>query len=73
MSQSRTIEITVNGEARSWSGDSVLELLRDCQLDIGRPGFAVALNAAVLPRAKWADTALADGDRIEIVGMYKGG
>ena len=73
MSRERTIDITVNGEARRWSGDSILELLEDCEVDIGRPGFAVALNAAVLPRAKWADTALADGDRIEIVGMYKGG
>ena len=73
MSQRRAIEITVNGQARCWSGGSVRALLEDCQLDIGRPGFAVALNAAVLPRAKWAGTALSDGDRIEIVGMYKGG
>lgn len=36
-------------------------------------GVAVERNRAVVPRAAWSSTALADGDRLEIVGFVGGG
>jgi sulfur carrier protein len=38
-----------------------------------RTGIAVALNDAVVPRSRWPDTPLADGDRIEVVTATQGG
>ena len=73
MTAGANLSITVNGEARDWSGGPVSDLLAQSRVDTSGGGFAVALNGAVLPRARWADTPLSDGDRVEIVGMYKGG
>lgn len=67
------LSITVNGEQRDWPGGAVSALLAECQASSPGGGFAVALNGAVLPRAKWSETLISDGDRVEIVGMYKGG
>jgi sulfur carrier protein len=36
-------------------------------------GVAAALNETVVPRARWSDTALAEGDRIEILTAVQGG
>jgi len=68
-----TLSISVNGEAREWSGGPVSALLAESRVDTSGGGFAVALNGAVVPRGKWAETPLSDGDRVEIVGMFKGG
>ncbi|MDJ0611447.1 MAG: sulfur carrier protein ThiS [Kiloniellales bacterium] len=65
--------ITVNGETRTLRAATVLELLRDERLETERAGLAVARNGAVVPRRAWPDTALADGDRIEIVKPFSGG
>ncbi|HVA59975.1 MAG TPA: sulfur carrier protein ThiS [Mycobacteriales bacterium] len=42
---------------------------------LGAPaaGTAVALNGEVLPRAAWAATALAAGDRVEVLTAVQGG
>jgi sulfur carrier protein len=37
------------------------------------PGFAVAINAVVIPRSTYATTQLHDGDQIEIVAPFEGG
>ena len=60
------IEVTVNGER--WqvaAGSTVGDLLAD----LGRHPRTVAVehNGAILPRARYAETALAAGDRLEIV------
>ena len=36
-------------------------------------GVAVAVNDAVVPRSAWADTRLADGDRVEVLTAVQGG
>ncbi len=36
-------------------------------------GVAVAVNGTVVPRSQWAATALAPGDRVEIVTAAAGG
>lgn len=41
--------------------------------DGGGLGIAVARNAAVVPRSRWGDTAVAEGDSLEILGATQGG
>ena len=36
-------------------------------------GVAVAVNDAVVPRSAWESTALADGDRVEMLTAVQGG
>jgi thiamine biosynthesis protein ThiS len=67
-----TIEIAVNGEPRTVAaGHTVLDLLTD----LGRHPLAVAIerNGDLLPRARYAETKLEAGDRLEIVGFVQGG
>ena len=67
------IQIVVNGEVRLVpDGSSVSDLL--VLLGIGdRSRLAVERNREVVPRARQADTRLADGDRLEIVTFVGGG
>lgn len=38
-----------------------------------RPPFAVAVNTEFVPRTRYAETALHDGDRVEIISPVTGG
>ena len=67
------MSVTVNGEAEAAVGASVLDLLLAKGIDPAARGTAVALNDAVLPRARWPDQRLAEGDRVEIVRPFQGG
>ena len=42
-------------------------------LELGGKRVAVELNGTVVPRTRYADTAVTDGDRLEIVGAVGGG
>jgi sulfur carrier protein len=66
------MQIQVNGESREVpEGLDVAGLLGHLQLDAGR--VAVERNLEILPRAVWKETALAAGDRFEIVHFVGGG
>lgn len=66
------IRITVNGDTRAVpTGTTVGELL--IELGLGGRRVAVERNQAVVPRAAHAATALADGDRLELVTFVGGG
>ena len=67
------MRICVNGERLDWDGETVSDLLRRQGVDPARKGYAVAVNGEVLARDDWPVCRLAEGDRVEIVGMYKGG
>lgn len=67
-----TIEIIVNGDARQVSqGARVTDLV--IQLELAPERLAIELNLSILPRAKWAETELRSGDRLEIVHFVGGG
>ena len=67
------IEIVVNGEARLVpEGASLADLLGLLGL-ADRSRLAVERNRQVVPRAQLAATALAAGDRVEIVTFVGGG
>jgi sulfur carrier protein len=64
--------IVVNGEERSAkAGESVADLLVALGLENGR--VAIERNLKILPRAEWATTEIAAGDRYEIVQFVGGG
>lgn len=64
--------ITVNGVSEPFSpGATVETLLKGRGLDPLR--VAVERNGAIVPRASFAQAALADGDQIEIVHFVGGG
>lgn len=42
-------------------------------LDLGGKRIAVELNGAIVPRTRYADTPVQDGDQLEIVGAVGGG
>jgi sulfur carrier protein len=70
---SRTIEIKVNGEATPVAALTLAELLASRSVPAKGRGIAVALNETVVPRAKWPETRLEPGDRVEIVRPIVGG
>ena len=65
------MKLTVNGEARELAARTIDEVVRALGLE-GRP-IAVERNQAVVPKAKYRDTELRDGDRLEIVQFVGGG
>lgn len=66
------MELLINGESRRFpSSLTVAELV--VALDHGGKRIAVERNGEIVPRGLHAETALADGDRVEIVVAVGGG
>jgi sulfur carrier protein len=65
------MRVTVNGEPREIHSARVDALLGE--LEYEGTHFAIALNYDVLPRSRWAQTALQAGDEIEIITPRQGG
>ena len=63
--------LIVNGERVETKATRVDALLAD--LDYEGTHLAVAVNYDVVPRARWADTALSDNDSVEILTPRQGG
>ena len=68
-----TASVEVNGRAEQVAADTVAALLAEKGLDSGGRGIAVALNGAVVPRGRWAQTPVRAGDAVEIVQAKQGG
>ncbi len=66
------MNLTVNGELRRFQ---VLASVTDLVAALGLDGRKVAVerNLEIVPRSAYGRTALADGDRIEIVHFIGGG
>ncbi|MFN8422039.1 MAG: sulfur carrier protein ThiS [Anaerolineae bacterium] len=66
--------VHVNGApAALQPGATLLAVLACAGADPARPGIAVAVNDRVVPRAAWAATQLAPGDRVEVLQAVAGG
>ncbi|HVV41981.1 MAG TPA: sulfur carrier protein ThiS [Nitrobacter sp.] len=65
------MQVIVNGERREIAAQTLDALL--AELDYEGTHFAIAVNFDVLPRNRWADTALKSGDEIEIITPRQGG
>jgi thiamine biosynthesis protein ThiS len=72
MSVAKGITIQVNGESREApAGTTVAGLLVQLNLKAGR--VAVERNLHILPKTKWEETQVVEGDRFEIVQFVGGG
>ena len=66
------MELVINGESRKFPSPlSVAELV--AALNHAGKRIAVERNGDIVPRGRHAETALTDGDRIEIVVAVGGG
>ncbi|MEW2450002.1 sulfur carrier protein ThiS [Streptomyces parvulus] len=66
------MNISVNGEPREVAPGTALDAVVGT-LTAAPSGVAAALNETVVPRARWSATALADGDRVEVLTAVQGG
>ena len=65
------MRVTVNGEQREINASRISALLSE--LDYEGTHFAIALNYDVLPKSRWAETPINNGDEIEIITPRQGG
>jgi len=69
------MDLVVNGQARSFPDLAAGTTLQDLFAALGlKPDrIAVEHNGAIISRPAWPSTAVADGDRFEIVHFVGGG
>ncbi len=65
------MRIEVNGETRQIEAGTILDLVQT--LGLNPKKVAVERNLEIVPRSLHGETALADGDRVEIVQLVGGG
>jgi sulfur carrier protein len=66
------MQITVNGEVRALPAAQTLGQLVDA-LELAGRRIAVERNGEIVPRSRYADTMLDDGDELLIVHAIGGG
>ncbi|MBJ6638332.1 MULTISPECIES: sulfur carrier protein ThiS [unclassified Streptomyces] len=66
------MRVSVNGESREIAPGTALDALVRT-LTAAPSGVAAAVNETVVPRTRWAATALLDGDRVEVLTAVQGG
>ncbi len=68
------MKVMVNGEQRdAVAGTTLVDIVSEIRGDPRAKGVAVALNGEVVPRAEWQNSAVSDGDRVEILSAVQGG
>ena len=63
--------VKINGEQLNIAGKTLAEYLADTAYDPRR--IAVERNGEIVPKARYGDTVLQDGDSIEVVNFVGGG
>jgi sulfur carrier protein len=67
------MNVTVNGSDRETpDGSTVDDMVREMSPATVR-GLAVAVNGEVVPRHRWPETPLQEGDSVEILTAVQGG
>ncbi len=63
--------LRINGEEKSAAGQTVADYLSSAGFNLAR--VVVELNEEIVPKSKYAETVLRDGDQVEIVCFMGGG
>ena len=66
------IRVTVNGAPREYAAPTTYADLVD-ELSLAGKRLAIEVNGEILPRSRFPEARLADGDRIEVVVAVGGG
>jgi sulfur carrier protein len=69
---SQVIQLSINGQPRQLGASALLSELLE-SLELAGKRVAVEKNGEIVPRSRYAQTTLADGDRLEIVVAVGGG
>jgi sulfur carrier protein len=69
---SAPIRVTVNGAPREFSASLTCSQFVD-QLALAGKRLAIEVNGEIVPRSRFAESRLCDGDRIEVVVAVGGG
>jgi sulfur carrier protein len=67
------MQIIINGKTRSFDAISLSVANLVTTLELEGKRLAIECNGEIIPRSQFADTQLADGDKLEIVGAVGGG
>ncbi|HZK75961.1 MAG TPA: sulfur carrier protein ThiS [Candidatus Kapabacteria bacterium] len=67
------IRLIIGGEPQELKACLVDDLLIPLSLPEDGRGIAIAINDSVVPKSRWREHALKEGDRIEIVRATQGG
>lgn len=65
------MELIINGEKRGVAAENLSLLVE--QLGMKPDRVAIELNREIVPRDRWAQSPLKDGDQLEIVHFVGGG
>ena len=66
------MKLHINGEERDFASNLTLSSLLD-ELGMKADRVAIELNRNIIARDRWSQTALKEGDRLEIVHFVGGG
>ncbi len=65
------MNLTINGEAKTTSATTLTALVEELEMKPDR--VAIELNRQIVPRDRWSQTQLSEGDSLEIVHFVGGG
>ncbi len=66
------MKLRINGEERDFTSVASLDALVE-QLGMKADRVAVELNREIVPRARWGETPVREGDELEVVHFVGGG
>lgn len=69
--QRKSFMVTVNGEEKDAAGKTVAEYVESAGFNVSR--VVVEINEAIVPKGRYAETVLRDGDSVEVVCFMGGG
>jgi sulfur carrier protein len=67
------MNIYINNEINNFEEGITLQLVLEQHQLTTKNGIAVAVNEEIIPKNKWEQTRLFDGDKIIIIGAVAGG
>ena len=68
------MRVLLNGEPRDLrDGATVADAVDASGAPESRAGVAVAVDGEVVPRSRWTDDALAEGQKVEVLRAVQGG
>jgi len=67
------MQILINGNAKQFAVKSMTIADLVSQLNISGKRIAIECNGEIVPRSLFADIAIKEGDKLEIVGAVGGG
>ena len=63
--------VKINGKELDAAGKTIAEYLSETNYDVSR--VAVERNGEIVPKARYGETVLEDGDSVEVVSFVGGG